>query len=44
MADGKYHRIGVGDRVEGWQVTSIGANRIRLSQGGKERTLMLATR
>lgn len=44
LPNGRYERLKVGDNVEGWKVSSIGADAMRLSRNGEERTLILVNR
>lgn len=44
LPNGRYERLKIGDTVEGWQVSTIGADTMRLSRNGEERTLILVNR
>lgn len=43
-SDGGYAKVGRGDMVEGWRVTTINPDSVRLTRGGQNRTLLLVTR
>ncbi|MEM7497591.1 MAG: hypothetical protein AAF371_06330 [Pseudomonadota bacterium] len=44
MPNGRYQRLGIGDRVEGWQITAIGGESVRIQREGSERILALVAR
>lgn len=44
MPGGDVQRLAVGDMVEGWRVSAIGNDAIRLSREGEDRTFMLIGR
>jgi len=44
LADGTVRSVQVGDTLDGWKVSAIGDEELRLSKGGKDRTLVLVSR
>ena len=44
MPDGRYRSVVVGDVLEGWKVSAIGVDAMRISKGGQDRTLPLVSR
>lgn len=44
MPDGRYRSVVVGDVLDGWKVSSIGVDAMRISKGGTNRTLPLVSR
>ncbi|MEO1317578.1 MAG: hypothetical protein AAFW01_13480 [Pseudomonadota bacterium] len=44
LPNGRYQRLGIGDQTEGWQVTAIGGESVRLSRQGDEKVLALVAR
>ncbi|MEL6576701.1 MAG: hypothetical protein AAFQ81_12500, partial [Pseudomonadota bacterium] len=44
LPNGRYQRLSVGDEAEGWQITAIGGQSIRLRRQGDERVLALVAR
>ncbi|MEL6768702.1 MAG: hypothetical protein AAFP17_16085, partial [Pseudomonadota bacterium] len=44
LPNGRYQRLSVGDEAEGWEITAIGGQSIRLSRQGDERVLALVAR
>lgn len=42
-ASGDYRKVGRGDVLEGWRVTSIGREAIKLTRKGRNRTLLLVS-
>lgn len=41
LPNGRFRRVATGDDVEGWVVSRIGADAMRLSRGGQDRVLLL---
>lgn len=41
LANGKFRQVAVGDMLDGWRVSMIGTDAMRISRGGKDRTLLL---
>ncbi|MCL5777955.1 hypothetical protein M1105_13280 [Limibaculum sp. FT325] len=44
LPNGRYERLMLGDSVEGWTVSAIGIDAMRLTRNGEERTLRLVNR
>ena len=44
LPNGRYERVLVGDQLDGWEVSMIGTDAIRLERGDEERTLLLVDR
>lgn len=44
LPDGRYRSLVVGDVVEGWQVSLIGTDAMRVTRGAENRTLLLVNR
>ncbi len=44
LPDGRYRSVVVGDVIEGWRISGIGTDAMRMSRSGEERTLMLVSR
>jgi len=44
LPDGRYRSVVVGDVIEGWRVSMIGNDAMRISRSGEERTLILVNR
>ncbi len=44
LPDGRYRSVVVGDVIEGWRVSTIGADAMRISRSGEVRTLALISR
>lgn len=44
LPNGDYRALRVGDVLEGWRVSAIGLDAMRVSKGGEDRTLLLVTR
>ena len=44
LANGGYRTVAVGDVVGGWRVSMIGADAMRVSRGGEDRTFALVSR
>jgi hypothetical protein len=43
LPDGRFRTVTVGDDLNGWRVSMIGTDAMRVSRGGKDRTLLLTT-
>lgn len=44
LPGGDYRALRVGDVIEGWRVSAIGLDAMRVSRGGEDRTLLLVSR
>lgn len=44
LPNGRFRRIGQGDTLDGWKVSLIGRDAVRLQQGAKQHTLILVSR
>ncbi len=44
LPDGEFRSVGIGDMLDGWRVSAIGVDALRVSRGAEERTLLLVTR
>jgi hypothetical protein len=44
LPNGRYRSVIVGDELDGWRVSIIGPDVLRVTRGGEDRTLLLVTR
>jgi hypothetical protein len=44
LPDGRYRSVVVGDVIEGWRISAIGTDAVRMSRSGEQRTLVLVNR
>jgi hypothetical protein len=44
LSDGRYKSVVVGDLVDGWSVSSIGVDAMKVSKSGQDKTLRLVNR
>jgi hypothetical protein len=44
LPDGSFHSVVVGDVMDGWRVSAIGVDAMRVSKDGQDRTLLLVNR
>jgi hypothetical protein len=44
FANGRYRSVAVGDELDGWRVSIIGTDAMRVTRAGADRTLLLVNR
>ena len=44
LPDGVFRSVGIGDVIDGWRVSAIGVDAMRVSRGAEDRTLLLVSR
>jgi hypothetical protein len=44
LPDGSYHYVIVGDVLDGWRVSMIGIDAMRITRSGADRTFLLVNR
>jgi len=44
LPNGRYRSVIVGDVLDGWRVSMIGADAMRITRSGEDRTFLLVTR
>ncbi len=44
MPDGRYRSVVTGDTIDGWRVSMIGIDAMRVTRSGQDQTLLLVSR